>query len=88
VLRQAHRVLRPEASLVFAVPHPMAAMLEGGEVVLRRGYGAGTRTTSDYFMAVMRANFRVDVMAEPLPLGQAGALVPAALVMRAKKLGV
>jgi SAM-dependent methyltransferase len=88
VLRQAHRVLRPEASLVFAVPHPMAAMLEGGEVVLRRGYGAGTRTTSDYFMAVMRANFRVDVMAEPLPLGQTGALIPAALVMRAKKLGV
>ena len=46
VLRQAHRVLRPEASLVFSVPHPMAAMLEGGEIVLRRGYGAGTRTTS------------------------------------------
>jgi SAM-dependent methyltransferase len=88
VLRQAHRVLRPETSLVFAVPHPMAAMLEGGEIVLRRGYGSGTRTTSDYFMAVMRASFRVDVMAEPHPLGQPGALVPAALVMRAKKLGV
>jgi SAM-dependent methyltransferase len=87
-LRQAHRVLRPEAPLVFAVPHPMAAMLEGGEIVLRRGYGAGARTTSDYFMAVMRANFRVDVMAEPHPVGQPGALVPAALVMRAKKLGV
>ena len=39
-------------------------------------------------MAVMRANFRVDVMAEPLPLGQTGAPIPAALVMRAKKLGV
>jgi SAM-dependent methyltransferase len=88
VLRQAHRVLRPETSLVFAVPHPMAAMLEGGEIVLRRGYGSGTRTTSDYFMAVMRASFRVDVMAEPHPLGQPGSLVPAALVMRAKKLGV
>jgi SAM-dependent methyltransferase len=88
VLRQAHRVLRPEAPLVFSVPHPMAAMLEGGEIVLRRGYGAGARTTSDYFMAVMRANFRVDVMAEPHLVGQPGALVPAALVMRAKKLGV
>ncbi len=88
VLRQAHRVLRPEASLVFSVPHPMAAMLEGGEIVLRRGYGAGARTTSDYFMAVMRANFRVDVMAEPHLVGQPGALVPGALVMRAKKLGV
>ncbi len=88
VLRQAHRVLKPEGSFVFAVPHPMAAMLEGGEVVLRRGYGSGARTTSDYFMAVMRAGFRVDVMAEPHAVSQPGALVPAALVMRAKKLGV
>jgi SAM-dependent methyltransferase len=88
VLRQAHRVLKPEGSLVFAVPHPLAAMLEGGEVVLRRAYGSGARTASDYFMAVMRAGFRVDVMAEPAPLDQPGALVPAALVMRAKKLGV
>ena len=39
-------------------------------------------------MAVMRAGFRVDVMAEPPPLGQPGALVPAALVIRAKKLGL
>src|SRR6266508_4120233 len=77
VLRQAHRVLKPEASLVFSVPHPMAAMLEGGEIVLRRGYGTGARTMSDYFMAVMRAGFRVDVMAEPHAVGQPGALVPA-----------
>jgi SAM-dependent methyltransferase len=88
VLRQAHRVLKPEGSLVFAVPHPLAAMLEGGEVVLRRAYGHGARTASDYFMAVMRAGFRVDVMAEPSPTDQPGALVPVALVMRAKKLGV
>ena len=88
VLRQAHRVLKPEGSLVLAVPHPLAAMLEGGEVVLRRAYGSGARTTSDYFMAVMRAGFRVDVMSEPPPVDQPGALVPAALVLRAKKLGV
>jgi SAM-dependent methyltransferase len=88
VLRQAHRVLRPDGSLVLSVPHPMTAMLDGGEVVLRRGYGSGARTTSDYFMAVMRAGFRVDVMAEPRPVSQPNALVPAALVMRAKKLGV
>jgi SAM-dependent methyltransferase len=88
VLRQAHRVLRPEGSLVFAVPHPISAMLEGGEIVLRRAYGAGSRTIADYFMAVMRAGFRVDVVAEPLPVDQPSSLVPAALVMRAKKLGV
>jgi SAM-dependent methyltransferase len=88
VLRQAHRVLRPEGSLVSAVPHPISAMLEGGEVVLRRSYGVGSRTIADYFMAVMRAGFRVDVVAEPLPVDQPASLVPAALVLRAKKLGV
>jgi SAM-dependent methyltransferase len=88
VLRQAHRVLKPETSLVFSVPHPIAAMLDGGEVVLRRSYGTGARTMSDYFMAVMRAGFRVDVIAEPHAVDQPGALVPAALVIRAKKLGV
>ena len=69
-------------------PAAEARISDGAEIVLRRGYGSGARTTSDYFMAVMRANFRVDVMAEPHPLGQPSALVPAALVMRAKKLGV
>ena len=75
VLRQAHRVLRPETSLVFAVPHPMAAMLEGGEIVLRRGYGSGTRTTSDYFMAVHAGELprRRDGRAPPRrPAGRAG----------------
>ena len=38
VFRQVHRVLKPGAPFVFSVPHPIAAMLEGGEVVLRKPY--------------------------------------------------
>jgi hypothetical protein len=67
----------------------MAAMLEGGEVVLRKPYWAtDTRTVSEVFMALCRANFQIDVMVEPPPTGHANALVPAALVFRARKLGV
>ena len=89
VFRQVHRVLKPDAAFVFSTPHPIAAMLEGGEVVLRKPYWAtGTRTVSDVFMALCRANFLLDVMVEPPPTGHANALVPAALVIRARKLGV
>lgn len=89
VFRQVHRVLKPDATFVFSMPHPIAAMLEGGEVVLRKPYWAtGTRTVSDVFMALCRANFQVDVMVEPAPTAPANALVPAALVIRARKLGV
>ena len=89
VFRQVHRVLKPAAAFVFSTLHPMAAMLEGGEVVLRKPYWAtDTRTVSDVFMALCRANFQVDVMVEPPPTGHTNALVPAALVFRARKLGV
>jgi SAM-dependent methyltransferase len=89
VFRQVHRVLKPGAAFVFSTLHPIAAMVEGGEVVLRKPYWAtGTRTVSDVFMALCRANFQIDVMVEPPPTGHANALVPAALVIRARKLGV
>ena len=75
---------------MFSVPHPIAAMLEGGEVVLRKPYwSTGARTTSDLFTALQRANFQVDVILEPPAAGgHPNAHVPAALVMRARKLGV
>lgn len=41
VFRQVHRVLRPNAPLVFSVPHPVAAMLgagDDGEPLVRRSY--------------------------------------------------
>ena len=89
VFRQVHRVLKPGAAFVFSMPHPITAMLEGGEVVLRKPYWAtGARTASDVFMALCRANFQVDVMLEPPPTGHTNALVPAALVIRSRKLGV
>jgi SAM-dependent methyltransferase len=89
VFRQVHRILKPGSPLVFSLPHPIAAMLEGGEVVLRKPYwSTGARTTSDLFTALQRANFQVDTILEPPPLSAGGAHVPAALVMRARKLGV
>jgi SAM-dependent methyltransferase len=88
VFRQAHRVLKPGAPLVFSVPHPISAMLQGGEVVLRTAYGANTRTVGQLFAALTRANFQVDAMLEPLPVGDRAAMVPAALVVRGRKLGV
>ncbi len=89
VFRQVHRILKPGAPLVFSLPHPIAAMLEGGEVVLRKPYwSTGARTTSDLFTALQRANFQVDTILEPQPLANPNTHVPAALVMRARKLGV
>lgn len=86
VFRQVHRVLRAGQPLVLCVPHPLTAALEGGEVVLRRPYGTPpARTVSSYFTALQRANFAVDVLLEPV---SAGAMVPAALLLRARKLGV
>ena len=89
VFRQVHRILKPGSPFVFSVVHPIAAMLEGGEVVLRKPYwGTGARTTSDLFTALQRANFQVDVILEPAPVSHPNVHVPAALVMRARKLGV
>jgi SAM-dependent methyltransferase len=89
VLRQVHRVLRPEAPLVLSMTHPISSMLDGAEVVLRRPYGQGpSRSLSDLFLSLQRTNFRVDVIHELFPVGQLNAMVPTALVMRARKLGV
>ena len=89
VLRQVHRVLKPEAPFVISLTHPIASMLDGAEVVLRRPYGqAPRRTVSDLFMSLQRTNFRVDVVQELFPVGQLNALVPAVLLMRARRLGV
>jgi SAM-dependent methyltransferase len=86
VLRQVHRVLKPETPFVFTVPHPMTEILhEGG---IDRAYGSTGRTISGYVMALIRASFRVETMLEPAPTDRPGALAPAALVVRARKLGV
>jgi 2-polyprenyl-3-methyl-5-hydroxy-6-metoxy-1,4-benzoquinol methylase len=90
VFRQVDRVLRPEAPLVLAMPHPAywdPAVTEG--VV--------PRTISSLFTALGRANFRVDTVLEPQPAagGPRSAAwhdhmryVPSTLVIRARKQGI
>lgn len=91
--RQVHRVLRPGGVLVIAMRHPIRAMLDGAEVVLRRPYGSeGTRSVAEVFMSLKRANFSIDAMQEPLAMGDAGEhpvtrMVPSLLALRATKLG-
>ncbi len=85
LLRQVHRVLRPEAAFVVALTHPVAAMLEGGGTAR---YGGRSRTFGELFMNLERSNFRIDVVHEPLPLSDPGALAPALLLLRARKQGV
>lgn len=88
ILRQVHRVLRPDAPLVASFTHPFAATVEGDTVV--RGYGTTARTVSDLFMALSRADFQVDQMVEPDVVGRLSgpSALPPMLVMRARKLGV
>jgi SAM-dependent methyltransferase len=91
LLRQIHRVLKPEASFVMAGPHPISAMLAsvGGQLVVQQAYGTGgARSISDVLMALQRTNFRVDMMHELAPLNARNAMAPAVLVIRAKKHGV
>lgn len=89
VLRQVHRVLKPECPILIAGPHPVATMLGGAEVVLRHRYGTTPgRSVSDLFMALHRTNFRVDNIQELFPDDQLTPMVPAVLLVRARKLGV
>lgn len=89
VFRQVHRVLRTDAPLVLAVPHPFAAMIDVGDVVRRRYWGDDAiHTVGGLFTALQRANFQVDVLLEPEPLSRNDALVPTTLIVRARKLGV
>lgn len=76
VFRQLHRVLRPDAPLVFSVPHPLLAIFEAEQ---RRSYvdpsprpwhtdgGDGvdyTHTIGGTFTALNRTGFRVDSLIE------------------------
>lgn len=89
VLRQVHRVLRPEAPFVVSLVHPAAAMFDPDDPTPRRPYGGeGSITVAGLFMALQRANFAVDVLHELRPLHAPAATVPSTLVVRARKLGV
>lgn len=89
LLRQVHRVLRPEAPFVVALTHPVAAMFDAGSTEPARRYGTGpSRAIGDLFMQFERANLRIDVIHELPAVGQRDAIAPAVLVLRARKLGV
>jgi SAM-dependent methyltransferase len=82
LLRQVHRVLKPSERFVIALRHPFADVYDG-EVA--RPYGSASRTVEEWFTALGRANFRVDVLHE---LGvSARSPVPTRLVLRARKEG-
>jgi SAM-dependent methyltransferase len=87
LFRQVHRVLRPEAGFIFAVPHPMSAVFDGNDATARRRYGDTTPTIGELAMALQRANFSIDVMHELKPIHQPNAVAPSTLVVRARKLG-
>ncbi|MCH7787874.1 MAG: class I SAM-dependent methyltransferase [Acidobacteria bacterium] len=84
VFRQVNRVLRPEASLVFSLPHPMmlATALEVPYRTALVAEGRYLHCIGDVCSGLTRANFRLDTVLET-----AGD-VPATLVIRARKQGV
>ncbi len=91
LLRQVHRVLRPDALFVLALRHPVAAMFDdvasAGSAVTA-GYGVAARPFSEWFMAFQRTDFRPEVLHELVPRDRAEAAAPTVLVVRARKLGV
>ena len=85
VFRQVHRVLRPEASFVVAMTHPISKIVSDGKVIGRYGDASGPSTSvAGIFAALQRANFAVDVLLEPMT----GGSVPSHLIARARKLGI
>lgn len=89
VLRQVHRVLKPECALVISTPHPMSGFNASmyGEAPAR--YGTGTaRSVGEWFTSLYRSNFRVDVMLELFDNTRPRDIAPSTLVIRARKLGV
>jgi SAM-dependent methyltransferase len=92
VFRQAHRVLQPEAPIVFSLPHPFTTLLrlagDGSIRVVRAAnsrvpLGEGAMVTfphqfADLHTSLTRANFRIDVLLEPEPDPRTQAFNPAA----------
>jgi len=87
LLRQVHRVLRPDAAFVVSLTHPVAAMFDGPGAPTSR-YGSDVRSISELFMSLERSNFRIDVMHEPTPIADRSAMAPSLLLIRARKQGV
>lgn len=88
LLRQVHRVLKPEAAFVAVLEHPAHAMFDGDEPIARRRYGAETNLTiGDLCMSLQRSNFAIDALYELYAKNKPRAVVPRTLAFRARKLG-
>ena len=86
LLRQVHRVMRSGRPFVITVPHPFAGVYTTDELGSKvHPYGSGSRTIGDWFIHLIRANFRVDQILE---LGVSDiSPVPTTLILRAVKEG-
>jgi SAM-dependent methyltransferase len=88
VFRQVHRVLKTDAPLVVALPHPTLELIDehaDPALLIRRSYfdrADNRRTVGDLFTSLTRAHFAVDTLLEP----ESGTL-PRRLVLRGRKLG-
>lgn len=87
LFRQVHRVLRPEAGLVLAITHPMAAVFDGADARAVRRYGSTSLTIGDLATALQRAGFSMDTVHELWHRGFPHAVTPMVLVVKARKLG-
>lgn len=88
VLRQVHRVLKPEAPLVISTAHPASAIVGGDSSAAPRRYGTGVRGIGDWYMLLYRANFRIDSLQELFAIDRPNDTAPSTLMIRARKLGV
>lgn len=90
LLRQVHRVLKPNAAFVVAVLHPVYAMFGERTTpnVANAAYGASGSTFSELYMAIERSNFHLDAMHELNDIRAREPLSPTVLVMRCRKEGV
>jgi SAM-dependent methyltransferase len=87
LLRQVHRVLKPSHPFVIVTEHPFAPLVAelSAKVSTTRSYGDRDRTIGEWFIALSRANFRVDALHE---LGvDTDNPAPTTLVIRARKEG-
>lgn len=86
LLRQVHRVLKTSHPFVISVPHPFAGVHTSDQFGSRvQAYGTVGRTIGGWFVALNRANFRVDQILE---LGVSDiSPIPTTLVLRARKEG-
>jgi len=88
LLRQVHRVLKPEAAFVVVLEHPAHAMFDGDEPIARRPYGSATNLTiGDLCMSLQRTSFALDVLYELNDTKKSRSIVPRTLAIRARKLG-